>query len=101
MMPHGGIGEQFGADEEMSLVDRALGFGKCRADDREVRAQFGQKGIGNGSDIAPGSRIESRAIFEIDLAGAVLLKPAAGSERLRDGCGLRRGARFESDDYGI
>ena len=87
------------ADEQVA-ADRSSGRspGKPGRRSRNRSPSSVQQRIGDRTDIAGVGRIESRAIFEIDLARAGLPQPAAGRERLRDRLGRRDGARLQGDD---
>ena len=58
-------------DEQMPLVDRAAVLGKSRAGHDATNAQRAGERFGNRADIAFWGRIESGAVLEDDLPGAL------------------------------
>ena len=89
MLLHAGFAEQPVADEEVTHEQPPPGGGKGRADDGHLGAEQVEQRLGDRPDIALGRRIEGRAVFEDDLAAALVEQPARRVERLADGLGGR------------
>ena len=83
------------ADEEISLVDRAAGFGKSRRDENDRLARILLQRIRDRPDIAGICRVEGRTDLEQYMARAALAQPAIRGPRHVDRPGRRNRAALQ------
>jgi hypothetical protein len=75
VVAHPRFRQQHVADEQVTLVDRPLGFRKSRAEQREIGVEGGHQRFRHRADIAAIGRIKGRAVFEQDLPRSRPLQP--------------------------
>ena len=100
-MAHAAVREKRISKEQMSVDHGSPSFRKGRGSDAETTMQFIHQRLDHRADVAGRGGVEGGTDFEIDLPGALLLQPAAGTQRLLHCRGGGHGARLERYHDGI